>query len=136
MGAPYSNDLRTKALEAVERGEKPSAVARLLGISRNALHQWRRRHAKTGTCAAKRGYQQGHSAKITDWEEFRAFVEAHRGQTLAEMAALRGVGRTTIERGLKKIGFTRKKRVTAMVNGMRHDERASAKKSLRSIPAN
>ena len=128
MGAPYSDDLRRKALAAVGRGEKPSMVARLLGISRNALHQWRRRQATTGCCTAKRGYQQGHSAKITDWEEFRVFVEGHRGQTLAEMAALRGVGRTTIERGLKKIGFTRKKRVTATANGMRPNGRTSAKK--------
>ncbi|MFO1350606.1 MAG: IS630 family transposase [Gammaproteobacteria bacterium] len=110
MGAAYSDDLRKKALEAIARGERPSAVAQLLGISRNTLNLWRQQHAQSGSYAPKRGYQRGHSAKITDWEEFRAFAHQHGGKTLAEMAALRGVGYMTISRGLQKIGFTRKKR--------------------------
>jgi hypothetical protein len=37
MPAPYSYDLRTKAIEAVQRGERKSAVCRMLQISRNTL---------------------------------------------------------------------------------------------------
>jgi len=136
MGAPYSDDLRKKALEALGRGEKPSALARLLGISRNTLHQWRQRQAATGDWGAKRGYQKGHSPKITDWEEFRSFVDAHAGQPMAAMAALRGVGRTTIERGLKKIGYSRKKRATATENGTQRNGRSLGNRSVPWMPPN
>jgi len=142
MAMAYSEDLRGKAMEALARGERPSRVARFLGISRNTLNLWRQRQAQTGSCAAKRGYQQGHGAKITDWEAFRCFAEAHGGQTLAEMAALRGVGRTalrgvgrtTIQRGLNKLGFTRKKRAMAIASATRRRAKSFAPTPPRSIP--
>ena len=37
MAAPNSDDLRQKAVSAVERGEKKSHVCRTLNISRNTL---------------------------------------------------------------------------------------------------
>ncbi len=37
MSAPYSYDLRTKAIEAVKRGERKIAVCKLFNISRNTL---------------------------------------------------------------------------------------------------
>ena len=37
MPAPYSQDLRSKAIAAVERGEQKAAVSRMIGISRNTL---------------------------------------------------------------------------------------------------
>lgn len=37
MAAPYSYDLRSKAIEAVKRGERKTNVCRMLKISRNTL---------------------------------------------------------------------------------------------------
>jgi transposase-like protein len=37
MPAPYSYDLRQKAIEAVEGGERKSAVCRMFNLSRNTL---------------------------------------------------------------------------------------------------
>jgi transposase-like protein len=37
MAAPYSYDLRQKAIEAVKRGERKSDVCRMLKLSRNTL---------------------------------------------------------------------------------------------------
>ena len=37
MSFPYSEDLRQKAIAAVERGEGKTKVSRLLNISRNTL---------------------------------------------------------------------------------------------------
>ncbi len=37
MRAPLDYDLRTKAIEAVKRGEKKLHVAQMLNISRNTL---------------------------------------------------------------------------------------------------
>src|SRR5512144_570544 len=126
MPAAYSNDLREKAMAAITRGERPGQVARLFGISRNTLNLWRQRHAQMGSWAAKTGYQHGHSAKSVDWEEFRRFADTQGGQTLEAMARVRGVGRMTISRGLKKIGFTRKKRPTAIRSGTKPDGSASS----------
>lgn len=56
MAAPYSDDLRQKAVSAVERGEKKSHVCRTLNISRNTLDIWLKRKKQTGTVAAKTNY--------------------------------------------------------------------------------
>ena len=37
MPAPYSDDLRQKAIEAVQRGDRKTDVSRMLNISRNTL---------------------------------------------------------------------------------------------------
>ena len=70
MSFPYSEDLRQKAIAAVERGEGKTKVSRLLNISRNTLDLWlKRKH-----CRAITHYQQGCRHKITDWERFREFA--------------------------------------------------------------
>ena len=39
MPAPYSDDLRRKAIAAVKRGDRKTEVSRMLNISRNTLDQ-------------------------------------------------------------------------------------------------
>ena len=111
MASPYSYDLRTKAIEAVERGEKKANVCRTFGISQNTLYLWLKRKKETGDYQAMTDYQKGYGHKITDWDKFRTFVEEHSGETQAQMAELWGEGVTqqNISDALQKIGFTRKK---------------------------
>ncbi len=40
MPAPYSNDLRQKAIEAVKPGERNKDVSEIFNISRNTLDLW------------------------------------------------------------------------------------------------
>jgi transposase len=49
MPAPYSEDLRQKAIAAVERGERKSDVSRMLSISRNTLDLWLKRKNRLAT---------------------------------------------------------------------------------------
>lgn len=114
MPAPYSQDLRQKAIEAIESGSSFLSVSRSFNVNRNTLSDWYRRYEQTGDYSPKQGYQQGHSHRITDWEEFRAFVREHGEKTQAEMAeAWPGeMSEDAVRRGLRKIGFTRKKRLT------------------------
>lgn len=116
MPSPYSYDLRTKAIDAVERGEKKAVVCRTLGISRNTLHLWIQRKQETGDYQAITDYQEGYGHKICDWEKFRKFVVKNSGKTQAQMAELWGNDLTqqNISDALNKIGFTRKKRRTAI----------------------
>lgn len=121
MSNAYSYDLRTKAIEAVDRGERKIAVCRLLKISRNTLDLWLERKAKTGDYQAVTNYQKGCKHKITDWERFAAFVQAHGDKTQAQMAKVWGEGVTqqNISDALKKLGISRKKRPTAIRNATR-----------------
>lgn len=119
MPAPYSLDLRQKAIAALEAGHSKAAVSRLMGIGTTTLTDWHNRYRASGPIAAKQGYQRGHSHKITDWDEFRAFAEKYGDKTQAEMARLwrTEISEDTIGRGLQRIGFTRKKRVISMPKG-------------------
>ena len=120
MPAPYSEDLRQKAIAAVERGERKTDVSRMLNISRNTLDLWLKRKEETGNCQAITDYQQGNRHKITDWQRFGEFAQVHGGKTQGQMAALWGenVSQQNISNALRKLGLSRKKRRTATVNEM------------------
>lgn len=118
MPAPYSDDLRQKAIAAVKRGERKTDVSRMLNISRNTLDLWLKREAASGNCHAMKNYQQGCGHKITDWQRFREFIHQHGGKTQGQLAKLWGEGVTqqNISDALQKIGFSRKKKLTATEN--------------------
>ena len=120
MPAPYSNDLRQKAINAVERGERKTDVSQMLNISRNTLDLWLKRKEIVGNYRAITDYQQGCRHKITDWQKFREFVQAHGDLTQAQLAQLWGdnVTQQNISDALRQIGFTRKKRLTGIENAM------------------
>lgn len=114
MPAPYSNDLRQKAIEAFKGGERKTKVCRMLNISRNTLDLWLKREQQTGTYQAITNFQRGSGHKITDWKRFREFVHQHGGKTQTQMARLWGEGVTqqNISDALRKLGLSRKKRPT------------------------
>ena len=105
MPAPYSNDLREKAIEAVKRGERKTDVSRMLNISRNTIDLFFKREEIEGECRAIKNYQQGCRHKITDWQRFRLFVQQHGGKTQAQLASLWGdnVTQQNISDALQKI---------------------------------
>lgn len=120
MPAPYSDDLRQKAIEAVKRGERKTDVSRLLNISRNTLDLWLKRNAQEGHCRAIRHYQQGSRLKIKDWQRFEEFIQQHGGKTQVQLASLWGdnVTQQNISDALQKMGVSRKKRLTGTKNAM------------------
>ncbi len=111
MSAPYSYDLRRKAVDAIKHGALKTDLCRTLNISRNTLDLWLKREQATGDYRAITNYQKGCRHKITDWERFRKFVRQHGGKTQKQMAELWGDGVTqqNISDALRKIGFSRKK---------------------------
>ncbi len=120
MPKPYSYDLRKKVIEAIELdGLKKSQVSQLFNISRNTINLWLKRKAETGDYQALANQPPGNNHKITDWEKFHEFAVVNGDQTQVEMAKLWNgeisatpdgtLRERTISRGLKKIGFTRKK---------------------------
>ncbi len=77
MPAPYSYDLRTKAIEAVKRGHKKINVCRLFKISRNTLDLWLKREKEIGDYAAIAN-KQGRHSKIQEefmWMKLDLIIE-------------------------------------------------------------
>lgn len=129
MGKAYSYDFRQKVMEAIEQnGYKKQEASEMFNISRNTINLWFQRKAATGDVQAKPRRKGSLQQKITDWEKFRAFVKAHEDKTQVEMAALweGEISDRTISRALAKIGFTRKKKLTGIENGMKPNEMHSA----------
>ena len=114
MAKSYSYDLRTKVIEAIDRGMKKTEASRIFNLSRNTIDLWLKKRQLTGDYQEKKGYQKGHNRKIKDWKKFREFVIKHGSKTQAEMSEVwhEEISPRTISRGLKKIVFTRKKRLT------------------------
>lgn len=111
MPAPYSYDLRSKAIEAVKRGQRKTDVCRLLQISRNTLDLWLKREKKTGDYSAIASAKKGRKTKITDEEKFRKFVREHSDKTQKWMAEIWGENLTqqNISYFCQKLEITRKK---------------------------
>jgi hypothetical protein len=95
---------------------KKSEASQIFNISRNMINLWLKRQAQTGDLRAKPNIPPSNGHKITNWNKFRAFAQAHGDKTQAEMAELweEEISARTISRALQKIGFTRKKRRIAL----------------------
>ena len=81
----YSQDLRDGVLWALDRGERPTAIARRLEVSRVWGYQVRPREARTGQ---RRSFQIGghRRSRIAEMEPLlRAWIEKEPGLSLAEL---------------------------------------------------
>ena len=82
----YSQDLRDRVLWALERGERPTAIARRLEVSRVWVYQVRGRERKTGqrTSFPIGGHRR---SRIAEMEPvLRAWIEQAPGLSLAELS--------------------------------------------------
>ena len=126
MPAPYSDDLRRKVIDAVDRGERKSQTCRMFAISRNTLDLWLKRRKVTGAIGAIQDYQRGPKPKIDDLEAFRAFVQTQGHLTQQAMAHQwhQQISNRTIGKALKRIKFTRKKRPMVTDSAMKLNDKS------------
>jgi transposase len=113
MPRPYHSDLRSRAIQMLNNGTSSREVSSLLGLGIATVNLWRRIWKKEGRVEGLTGYQKGHSHKITDNEKFEAFILAHPTKTQKELGKLWEFpcSDATINKGLKMIGYTYKKRI-------------------------
>jgi transposase len=81
----YSQDLRERILRALERGDRPAAIARRFEVSRVWVYQVRDRLEKTGKrCGLPMG---GHRrSRIAGMEQgIRGWIKAEPDMTLAQL---------------------------------------------------
>jgi transposase len=82
----YSQDLRNRVLWALERGERPTAIARRLEVSRVWIYRVRGRLQKTGQ---RTSFQLGghRRSRIAEMESvLRTWIEQAPGLSLAELS--------------------------------------------------
>jgi len=131
MGKPYSNDLRLRVLKALDGGMNKMTAHKTFAVSRSTIEHWIALRARTGSMEANTSYRRGKPPEITDVEMFRAFAGEHDGCALAQMAAAwhERTGRQRslkfFSRALRRIGWTRKKRVFSTASATRPHETSS-----------
>jgi len=113
MPRAYSVDLRERSLQAMASGRSVTEVAQLFGVSRESLYRWRARQAASGSVVP--GTATGRPRLLTPAQEADLVtrLEAEPDATLGELCATTPVpmSRPTMSRTLRRLGFTRKKRV-------------------------
>jgi transposase len=117
MPAPYSNDFRQKVIDAHQDKEGGyRTLARRFRVSRDFVRELVQHHAATGDVAPN-PRQNGPSPKL-EGERLQAFavlVEQHNDATLNQLVVLirQGLGlelgKSSVDRALKRLGITRKK---------------------------
>jgi hypothetical protein len=111
MPAPYSDDLRLKAIEALKRESRKIALCRFSKISRNTLNLWIKKLDNTGDIRPILFQKKGAIPKLKDEEKFRDFVKNNQDKTQAKMAEIwvDNVTQQNLSYACKKLGITRKK---------------------------
>jgi transposase len=133
MPRPYSDDLRSRALQACDAGERPSRVAQRFRIGRASVYLWLKQRREQGRWCAKR-MGGGTRPVIRDAVEatLRRLVESDNHLTLAQyrdkLAAETGarVHPWTVGRALQRLRLTRKKEDLARHRAGRSRGRQSA----------
>src|SRR5215212_3163422 len=110
----YSEDLRTKILQAVDRGMPKSEAAKTFGVSRSSVKRYAaaRREGRSLTPKKHPGSKpklDQHATKIlqADVEERPALTLKDRCRYLEEMVGV-SVSESTLSRLLRKMGFSPK----------------------------
>lgn len=127
MGKAYSEDLRLKALAALDGGQKKMSVHRSFGIARSTLDDWLALRDKQGHLApAPRETRTGRG--FFDAARFERFAREHGHKTLGQMRVVwqeqhgQLLSEKTFSSWMHKIGWTRKKSHGYMPSAMKSSE--------------
>ncbi len=115
----YSKDLRLKVLDAVARGIPRREVVRIFGVSLATIERYLKRQRETGEIAPRPspGRTPSIGATLEQRRALWAQLEAHDDATLERHCELWEekhrvrVSISTMSRAIRKLGWTRKKRV-------------------------
>jgi len=112
----YSEDLRLKALAALDGGMKKMAVHGAFGVSRSTLDDWIALRQAQGHVRPSRSL--GRTGKgFFDAVRFEEFALHHQEKTLGQMRAAwesecgQCLSERTFSNWVRRLGWTRKKRV-------------------------
>lgn len=123
MGVAYSQDLRLRVVAAIDGGMSKMKAHKTFCVSRSTIDDWLKQREAVGHLEACTRYRRGPRPKIDDLVAFEAFALRHQEKTLEGMKSAwhkesdQSVSCQTLSVMMKKIGWTRKKRVLSSPSG-------------------
>ncbi len=129
MALGLSVDLRERVVAAVDDGMRVIEAAKLFKVCDRVIYQWLKLREKTNSLKPITGNHRGHRAKIKDWDAFKVFIEAHKHLTVKKMIVEwekinnETISESAMERSLKKIGYSAKKKLLATSKQMLKSEK-------------
>ena len=116
----YSLDFRIQVLSMLSQCKSVSETCRLYGISRDTLYRWLRLQSQHGTPQdppSKKYYRKLDPVKLEE------YVLSNQHMMLKDYARHFGVSSSAIGDALRRLGITRKKRLTCIRKEMRRSEK-------------
>lgn len=132
MGRAYSQDLRLRVLEAIDGGMSKMQAHRTFRVSRSTIDDWLLLRAEQGHLRDKPRVRANSGGALGDKEMFAAFAARHHHSTLEQMSEAwaeetgQKLSINTFSLALKRLGWTRKKRVSSMPNVTTPDAKSSS----------
>ena len=130
MRTAYSQDLRLHILAVFDGGMSKKSVHQTFGVSRSTLDHWLKRRQETGAVKAITNYKRGPAPAMSDRKAFEQFAQRHSGATLGQMAVAwqeqtgQKLSLNTFSVALKRLGWTRKKRVFCTKSAIKKNDRS------------
>ncbi len=121
----YSQDLRERVVEYMEKGGNVAEAKVLFGISSYPIHCWLKRKKEEGHFRARK---RGGSMANMDFEELKKYIERHPESKLEELGKVFKMSGSGVRYWLKKLGYTYKKSRTPMWKLVRKNEPLTKKK--------
>lgn len=103
----YDKRFKEQVLKHLDKGHTQEATAKLFGIGATTLKEWKKR-VETGEGLEVR--KRHRTSKKIDPEKLRSYVAAHPDAYEREIAAEFHCARSAVQKALKRLGITRKKR--------------------------
>ena len=105
--AVYSEDLRVKVVEFLEKGYTQQEAAEVFGVSAKSVWIWNKMHKEGKRLVFEFVPRSPHRV---DYEQLAAYVKEHPDAYLREIGAHFSLATSTVWNALKRLGFKYKKK--------------------------
>jgi transposase len=122
--SPYSNDLRKKVINYLEKGKTKKEASEVFGVHRNTVSRWKMRYCQEGSYEARK--RSGYKSKL-DYNRIELFVKDNADTKLSIIGAQFGISKGHAGLILKKLGFSYKKKPSPTWKQNRRNERHTKK---------
>ena len=109
----YSEDLRKKVIGFLVLGNSQREAARVFGINLTTVNERHKKYQETGDLKNK---PLNRTFKKIDPEKLRKYISDHPDAYLKEIGDVFGCSDTAVQKALKRLGLTRKKKQNDTTN--------------------
>lgn len=115
----YSTDLRIRVINYIKAGNSQRGASKLFSLSKSAVNRWWLRYQEEGSLGAKP--KLGSKSKVSA-ETLESFVNQNPCNTLKQIGLHFGLKQSTLQKRLKDLGFSYKKKRSLMWKQMNRND--------------